>query len=190
MTESIYTEPARHLTVTETAKLMRQALRETFPGVKFSVRSSSYAGGASINVYWTDGPTDTAVSRLVTTFEGADFDGMIDLKTYHDTLVASSDGSVERVHHGADYVLCHRSLSEAYARQLHAELVAFASMQSEVDHTQLATATPADYATEYLVWIECEAGSKSVSGSLTQLVRRYAELRDAVSEATLALNAS
>lgn len=31
----------------ETAKLLRQALKESFPGVKFSVRSSTYAGGAS-----------------------------------------------------------------------------------------------------------------------------------------------
>jgi hypothetical protein len=38
-----YVRP-RRLSVAETAKLVRAELKTTFPGVKFSVRSSSYSG--------------------------------------------------------------------------------------------------------------------------------------------------
>jgi hypothetical protein len=189
MTDSIYTESAKSLTVAETAKLMRKSLKEAFPGTKFSVRSSSYAGGASIDVYWTDGPTDAAVARLAKGFEGASFDGMIDLKSYHDTLVADADGGVELVSHGADYVFTHRQLGEVYARRLHAELVAFAAAQTECDETALAVAGPSDHRSEFLVFVEYAGGNKAVEGSLTKIVRAYAELRDSVTEAALALMA-
>jgi Large polyvalent protein associated domain 29 len=75
MTDSYY------MSVTDTAKLVRQALAKTFPGVKFSVRSSKYAGGASIDVSWEDGPQSAAVDEVLSSYQGADFDGMIDLKT-------------------------------------------------------------------------------------------------------------
>ena len=38
-----------YLTCAETAKLVRSALKAAFPGVKFSVCSSTYSGGASID---------------------------------------------------------------------------------------------------------------------------------------------
>ena len=47
-----------YLRCAETAKLLlRAALKEAFPEVAFSVRSRTYAGGASIDVTWRDGPT-------------------------------------------------------------------------------------------------------------------------------------
>lgn len=64
----------------DTAKLVRQALKRAFPAVKFSVRSDSYAGGASIRVRWEDGPTSVQVDAVTGVFAGADFDGMVDLK--------------------------------------------------------------------------------------------------------------
>lgn len=82
-----------YLTCAETAKLVRKALKGSFPGVKFSVRSSTYSGGASITVSWTDGPTTTDVDKVVKIFSGADFDGMIDLKVYA-THWLHPDGSV------------------------------------------------------------------------------------------------
>lgn len=72
-----------YLSVAETAKLLRKALKAQFPGQKFSVRSKSYAGGASIRVSWTDGPSDEEVKAITDNYTGADFDGMIDLKTYN-----------------------------------------------------------------------------------------------------------
>src|SRR3990167_7466408 len=76
------TQEKTYLSCAETAKLVRTALRDAFPGVKFSVRSDTYAGGASIRVRWTDGPTSDAVERVAGVFAGADFDGMVDLKVY------------------------------------------------------------------------------------------------------------
>jgi hypothetical protein len=74
-----------YISTTETAALVRKALKEAFPGVKFSVRSSSYAGGASISVGWTDGPNKALVVAITERFEASYFDGMIDYKgaCYH-----------------------------------------------------------------------------------------------------------
>ncbi len=72
----------RHLSAAETAKLVRQALKDAHPGVKFSVRSHNYAGGASVRVNWTDGPTCREVEATANRYAGADFDGMTDMKSY------------------------------------------------------------------------------------------------------------
>lgn len=70
-----------YLSCAETAKLVRKALASAFPGVKFSVRSQTYAGGASINVGIPKDATveDKAVRAVCERFAGGRFDGMIDL---------------------------------------------------------------------------------------------------------------
>jgi hypothetical protein len=90
----------------DTAKLVRKALKESFPGVKFSVRTSTYAGGASVRVGWNDGPAPKLVEAVAGAFAGSYFDGMIDYKgsKYH-TL----DG--EPVRMGVDFIFCERKLS-------------------------------------------------------------------------------
>jgi len=103
-----------YLSCAETAKLLRQALKATFPGCKFSVRSDTYSGGASIDVHWTDGPTDGDVDAICQLYRGATFDGMQDLKEYHSTLLAGPDGDVRHVHFGADFVFTNRTLSDGY----------------------------------------------------------------------------
>ena len=97
----------QYLTCAETAKLVRAALKESFPGVKFSVRSSVYSGGASIRVGYTDGPTSDEVNAVAKTFEGAYFDGMIDYKgcVYHEI-----NGKSVRM--GANFVFVNRSFSD------------------------------------------------------------------------------
>ena len=99
---------SEYLSCADTAKLLRAALRESFPAVKFSVRSSVYSGGASIDISWTDGPTSKQVEAISCRFEGAYFDGMIDYKgsRYH-TL----DGSP--VHFGANFIFERREYSDA-----------------------------------------------------------------------------
>lgn len=133
--------PAREASIstTDTAKLIRVVLGRKFPGVKFSVKSSKYAGGSSIRVHWIDGPTAKLVEAYVKTFAGADFDGMIDLKFYsgawlypngdaafretggtagsggyHPAAQAGPDfnGAIP-VYFSADYVFCERSHSAA-----------------------------------------------------------------------------
>jgi hypothetical protein len=83
-----------YLSCAETAKLVRNALKPAFPGVKFSVRSSTYAGGASIHIGWTDGPQEAEVDKVVQPYAGSSFDGMIDLKTSN-TDWLYPDGRVE-----------------------------------------------------------------------------------------------
>ena len=95
----------------ETAKLIRSTLKDTFPGSVFSVTTKTYSGGSSIRVRWTDGPATTDVERTVGSFHGASFDGMIDLKSHHDT-----EYNGEMVHFCADYVFCTRSYSQEFAQ--------------------------------------------------------------------------
>lgn len=96
----------QYLSCAETAKLVRAALKESFPGVKFSVRSSVYSGGASINVNYVDGPTYDQVKAVVGMFEGSYFDGMTD---YKGSNYGSLDG--QEVRFGADFIFVNRSFS-------------------------------------------------------------------------------
>jgi hypothetical protein len=134
------------LSCAETAKLVRVALAKTFPDIKFSVRSRTYSGGASIDVAWTDGPTITRVQPILDSYEGKSFDGSIDMGCYNDHYLLP-DGSVtfahtsgtegsmgwipavdaprpirgERVHFGANYVFGHRAISGEAGLLVHAE---------------------------------------------------------------------
>lgn len=120
----------------ETAKLVRVALVREFPGVKFGVRSSTYANGASIRVTVPKGgPDRQKVRAVVSPYAGGGFDGMIDMAYSRDAYLdeagrvrgtdssgtEGSRGSVpahhdaqapntRRVHFGADYVF----VEEAY----------------------------------------------------------------------------
>lgn len=89
----------KYLSCAETAKLVRAAPKENFPTTKFHVRSSVYSGGVSIHIDYIDGPPPPRVEAIVKRFEGASFDGMIDLKSYHTSIWQG-----EEVHFGADYI--------------------------------------------------------------------------------------
>lgn len=97
-----------YLSCAETARLIRKALADSFPGIAFSVRSKVYSGGASVTVRWTDGPNTAQVDAIAGQFSGATFDGMIDLKSYH-----ASELNGRRVHFGADFVFTNREHSDA-----------------------------------------------------------------------------
>lgn len=71
---------AEYLTLARTAALLRHRLRREFPRVKFSVRSRSYAGGASVDVNWTDGPGMDRVDEVARMYAAADFDASIDMQ--------------------------------------------------------------------------------------------------------------
>lgn len=86
-----YVRP-RRLSCAETAKLVRADLKREFPGTKFSVRSHTYSGGASIDVGWTDGPTSPAVDKILKAYSGARFDGMTDLKYHADHWLCPTHG--------------------------------------------------------------------------------------------------
>lgn len=130
---------SRYVDVAETAKMIRQALKKKFPDIKFHVKSSRYAGGASIHIDYTDGPTVDWVERVTKPFAGAGFDGSIDM-AYSKTSYLLADGTVvhghssgtegsrgsvsayseplpagaEEVNFGANYVFVEREYSSAF----------------------------------------------------------------------------
>lgn len=102
----------------EVAKLIRKELAVKFPGIKFSVKSSRYAGGSSIHVEYSDGPKSSEVEAVVDFFQGADFDGMTDMKTHRGEVQYNG----ETVKFGVDYTFVNRHMSEATMRMF-AEMV-------------------------------------------------------------------
>lgn len=133
----------RYLSCADTAKLIRKALKKAFPDARFSVRSDTYSGGASIRVAWIDGPTEKAVKGVTDPFASAGFDGMIDLKYYKrswllpDGTAAFGESSgtadsrgvhaayeheaphpdAELVSFGADFIFTERKYSEPVFRE-------------------------------------------------------------------------
>lgn len=94
----------RYIDVADVAKLVRAALKETFPFTKFSVRIDRYAGGSSIDIHWTDGPEASEIHKITDQFSGAEFDGMTDSMNYHESILNG-----EAVRFGADFIQCHRN---------------------------------------------------------------------------------
>jgi hypothetical protein len=126
-----------YLSCAETAKLVRSALKKAFPTTKFSVKSSTYSGGASIDVKWRDGPAAVSVEAVTRRYSGGDFDGSIDMMSYNSSWLmpdgtayfAKSSGTVgstgcipasdnaapspdaKRVRFGADFIFTNRAFS-------------------------------------------------------------------------------
>ena len=68
-----------YIPATAAAKFMRKALKTSFPGIKFSVRTYLYSMGASIHVHYNDARlARTDVAAVADKFQGSDFDGMTD----------------------------------------------------------------------------------------------------------------
>jgi len=107
----------RYISTTDTAALIRKALKARFPDVTFSVRSKSYSGGSSIRVNWTDGPTRRCVSAVTAKFEGSHMNMMEDLK---EPQTGELNG--EPVRFSADFVFTDRTLSDAAELYLIAQL--------------------------------------------------------------------
>lgn len=108
----------QYMSCAQTAALVRAALKESFPGIKFGVRSSTYSGGASIRIDWIDGPNTKQVDAVAQVFCGGYFDGMID---YKGSITSMLDG--ELVSFGADFIFTDRRYSDAMIeRAIHAVL--------------------------------------------------------------------
>jgi len=98
----------KKLSCSDTAKLIRQSLKESFAGKIFSVKSRSYSGGASIRVGWIDGPNVAQVEAVVKRFSGSYFDGMSDLRGSKYHMIGS-----EQVSFGNDFLFFERTDSNA-----------------------------------------------------------------------------
>lgn len=149
MTDQETTKP-RYLTCAETAKLVRKALKGNFPNTKFSVRSHNYAGGASIDIRWIDGPTTKEVHKVTDPYSSKDFDASIDLACHWkswlmpDGTATTAQGSgtvgslgfipridnpkphddAELVSFGADYIHSDRNFSVAFLTRIAAKITA------------------------------------------------------------------
>lgn len=97
----------QYINAVDTAKLVRQALKEAFPGVKFSVRTDT-----SIRIRWTDGPNEDQVKDVVNCFRGGYFDGMYD---YAGSMYAMFDGVETRF--GCDYLFYNRDYSDSMTQR-------------------------------------------------------------------------
>jgi hypothetical protein len=83
--------------------MIRSDLKAKFPSMKFRVTSSSFAGGDSVDIRWTDGPTRKEVESVVKKYQYGDFDGMTDCYNYN-----NADESIPQ----SKYVQCQRDISE------------------------------------------------------------------------------
>ena len=139
---------ARYVDVVDVAKLVRESLGMVHPEVRFSVRSSRYAGGASIHVNWTGGPTRREVEATVKQYEGSRLDGDYSPRPAYHYLFADGQAMVayiqpssaigatdplgvdnrrsvselpsgtELVRFGADFVMCGREPTIAEAVEM------------------------------------------------------------------------
>jgi len=84
------------------AKNMRIELKTAFPGVKFSIKSSRFSGGNSIDVRWVDGPISKQVDAIVAKYEAGKFNGMDDSYTYTADAWNDAFGDAKYVHTSRD----------------------------------------------------------------------------------------
>lgn len=83
---------------------LRKLLAHKFPGVKFSVSRRS-KGSDSVDIRWTDGPTNEEVNQIGKLFQGKTFDGMTDYEDIVESEFLTLFGSL-------DYVFTERSYSD------------------------------------------------------------------------------
>ena len=88
------TQEASYVSTKECAKLIRQALKKTFPGCRFSVRTHTYSGGSHVTVRWLDGPTTKQVEAITDLYYGVSFDGSIDMAYSFESWLLP-DGTVQ-----------------------------------------------------------------------------------------------
>lgn len=110
MTDTMHME-RRYIDAADVAKLIRAAIKEAFPTVKFAVRTSKYSGGASIDVNYEDGPPLAAVEAITKRYAGSYFDGMID---YQGSIYHLLDGAPVRLQ--ANFIFTSRHLSTTAMR--------------------------------------------------------------------------
>jgi hypothetical protein len=86
----------------ECAAAVRVELKKAFPKIKFSVRSSTFSMGNSVDVSWTNGPTTDMVDAIVSRFQYGTFDSMTDCAGIKENFTGP----------GARFVSTHRTISD------------------------------------------------------------------------------
>lgn len=125
-------KPTRYISVVETAKLIRQALKEAYPEIKFSVVSSKYSGGASIDVRYQGDALQKDVEAIAKAFQGGSFDGMTDCKGY---LRKTMNG--EPVSFGGDFVFVSRDFDKDKIAAMGAIIAQVGASEDKVERDNL-----------------------------------------------------
>lgn len=106
---------ARNICPKETATMLRAALKDSFPGVKFSVRKGAGTGSTWLSVTWTDGPTDDAVTAVTSRYKGSNWNlNNNDSRTHNTNTLLVVDGAElpEEVHFSCAGITTHRDMSD------------------------------------------------------------------------------
>lgn len=149
----------KYLTCTETAKMVRKILKEAYPMIKFSVRSSTYSMGASIHIEYWGGPTEKEIEDLVGILQGASFDGMTDCKSYHACYI---DG--ELVRSGADFIFINRKFTAAMLKPIADEVCA----RWQIESAEIINCASGAYASHYDWGIIRRIGNEKRNASYSQ----------------------
>lgn len=111
--------------VVETAKLVRKELKKAFPNQKFSVKSSKYSGGSSIDVDWRDGAAYNKVEAVAGHFKGSNFDGMQDMKISNGQPYCN------------DFIFFHRDISDVFVQMECARIANEHGMDIEITESTM-----------------------------------------------------
>lgn len=103
------TQQLEYLGAKETAAVIRRILRKAFPAAGVSVTTARGSMVSSVDIRWTDGPTEKRVAAMVAGFEAGRFDGMTDSYDYDRTRYIEVEG--KRYRPGCKYVFTHREIS-------------------------------------------------------------------------------
>ena len=113
----------RSIPAKEAAKMLREGLKNEFPGVKFSVTMGRGTAAAWLEIHYTDGPPETAVRQFAFRYQGAQFNGMTDgYDRVENRLIAFEGQDVpEEVHFQVDGI--NESRAHSPAAWLHAQAI-------------------------------------------------------------------
>jgi hypothetical protein len=127
---------------------IKKELQNAFPGVKFSVKSSSFAGGNSVDVHWENGPTSAEVDAIISKYEQGSFNGMTDCYEYDHSGYADA---VEIWLGSTKYAHSHRKVSAEYVAKIRELLIERGYTFTDEDRHGFARDHQVAYATSYPV---------------------------------------
>jgi len=97
-----------------TAAAIKEELKKAFPNTKFSVKSSSFAGGNDVCVNWDNGQTVKQVEEITRKYQYGSFNGMEDIYEY-----TNNREDIPQ----AKYVSENRHISEELTKEVENELM-------------------------------------------------------------------
>lgn len=108
------------------SRLLKRELTAKFPNINFSVRYDSFAGGDSIDVYYSNGPDYSEINDIAEKYEKGRYDSLTEIYNY------------KGQNYGAKYVMTHRQISEDVFEQI----AKFYAKQNGLQYVDLRTYIP------------------------------------------------